>query len=383
MRPELDRVIRSEPPPSVPFLDLWPSHAGLRRAILDEIADLIESGSFLGGPQVAAFEEAFAAYCGALYCIGLASGLDGLRLALLAAGLEPGDEVIVPAATFVATFEAVTQVGGRPVPVDVVEADYCLTAEGVAEAVTSRTRAVVPVHLYGQMAGMPPLLELAEDTGIVIIEDACQAHGATRDGLRAGAVGRAGAFSFYPAKNLGAFGDAGALVTNDADLASRVRALREHGQREKYRHEWEGYTARLDTIQALVLLHKLPLLDGWNDQRREAARLYANALNGVGDLRLPSVAPGSDPVWHLFVVRTADPEDLASYLAKRGIRTGRHYPEPPHRSGAYAWLGLDAGAFPVTESLAAEAISLPIFPGMTEGQIGRVVEATEEYFRGG
>jgi dTDP-3-amino-3,4,6-trideoxy-alpha-D-glucose transaminase len=379
---ESARVEYSQGTKVVPFLDLWPSHSGLKDAILADVAELIDAGTFTGGWQVAAFEQAYASYCGTAHCVGVSSGLDGLRLALLAAGLEPGDEVIVPAGTFIATLEAVTQAGGRPVLVDIAETDYCLAHEAVAAAVTLRTRAVVPVHLYGQMADMSSLLELVRGRDLLLVEDACQAHGATRDGLAAGAVGLAGAFSFYPAKNLGAFGDAGALVTDDAGVASHARALREHGQQQKYRHRWEGYTARLDTVQALVLLRKLPLLDRWNEQRREAAARYLDALAGLGDLVLPPVPLRSDPVWHLFVIRTADPEGLAAHLADRGIRTGRHYPEAPHRSEAYAWLGHADGEFPVAEALAAEAISLPIFPGITEEQIDLVVEAVEGYFRG-
>jgi dTDP-3-amino-3,4,6-trideoxy-alpha-D-glucose transaminase len=288
--------------------------------------------------------------------------------------------VIVPANTFIATFEAVRQAGGRPVPADVSEADYNLDLGAVKAAITTRTRFVLPVHLYGQMTEMRDLAALAERRGLRILEDACQAHGATRDDLVAGVVGLAGAFSFYPGKNLGAMGDAGALVTADENLAEKVRALREHGQREKYRHELEGYTARLDTIQALVLLHKLPHLERWNEERRLVADAYASALEGLGDLELPPVPEGSDPVWHLYVVRTGAPERLAAFLGERGIGTGRHYPEPAHLSPAYAWLGYERGTFPVTERLAGELLSLPIFPGMSEDQVEAVARAISEYF---
>ena len=248
-----------EAPPErrgVPFLDLSHQNAPIRDEVLAEIGTLIDSGAFTNGPQVKRFEAAFAAFCGTTECVGVASGLDALRLALLAADVGAGDEVIVPAATFVATAEAVTQVGARPVLVDAA-ADYTLDPDAVEAALTPRTRAISPVHLYGQMADMARIQEIAARHSVAVVEDACQAHGATRDGLRAGAVGSAGAFSFYPAKNLGAFGDAGALTTNDPELANRVRALREHGGREKYQHEFPGYTARLDTLQALVLLRKL------------------------------------------------------------------------------------------------------------------------------
>src|SRR5438105_9952525 len=268
---------------------------GLKAEIVAEISDLIDSGRFANGPQIAEFEAAFASYTGARECVGTASGLDALRLALIAAGLERGDEVIVPAETFIATFEAVTQAGGVPVVADVAESDYNIDPAAVQAAVSSRTRFVLPVHLYGQMADMRGLRRLAFRHGFELLEDACQAHGAARDGLRPGADTLAAAFSFYPAKNLGALGDAGALVTNDLLLAERMRGLREHGQTRKYHHGSVGYTSRLDTLQAIALLQKLPLLDRWNEARREAADFYGEALRGVGDLRLPPLADGSNP----------------------------------------------------------------------------------------
>jgi dTDP-4-amino-4,6-dideoxygalactose transaminase len=361
-------------------MDLRPMHDGLKAPLLAVIGDLIDAGAFTNGPQVAELERAFAEYSGTADCVGLASGLDALRLALVAAGIEPGDEVIVPANTFVATLEAVSQAGGTPVPIDVTEADYNLDVAAAEAAVSARTRFLLPVHLYGQLADVVALRALAERTGTTVIEDACQAHGAERDGFQAGTIGLAAAFSFYPAKNLGAFGDAGALVTDDAELAAQVRALREHGQRAKYRHDRPGYTARLDTIQALVLLQKLPLLNAWNAQRRAAARFYDEALAQVGDLVLPAVPAGSDPVWHLYVVRTKGPEALAAFLAKRGIGSGRHYPEPVHLSPAYADLGYSEGAFPVTEALAGEILSLPIYPGITEEQLAAVVDGVVAFF---
>ncbi|HWN21211.1 MAG TPA: DegT/DnrJ/EryC1/StrS family aminotransferase, partial [Gaiellaceae bacterium] len=332
---------------------------------------------------VAEFEREFAGFCGSPQAVGLGSGLDALRLGLLAAGLEPGDEVIVPSQTFVATLEAVTQAGGKPVLVEVRDDDYTLDVDAVESAIGERTRAVLPVHLYGQMADMRRLRELATRRGLFLLEDACQAHGATRDGLRSGTVGDAGAFSFYPGKNLGAMGDAGALVTADERLAFRVRALREHGQTRKYEHEWEGYTARLDTLQAAVLLRKLPLLEAWNESRRAAARLYSEALAGIGDLVLPAVATGSEPVWHLYVVRTADPVALADSLAASGIGTGRHYPQPVHLATAYAWLGHAEGDFEVAERLATESLSLPVYPGITDAQVETVADAVIRFFAGG
>ena len=367
----------------VPFFDPAPMHAPLKEGILRDIADLIDSGAFTNAPWVAQFESEFAAYCGTEHCVGVANGLDGLRLALLAAGLQPGDEVVVPANTFIATLEAVTQAGGVPVVVDADPRDRNISVEQVEAAITGRTRFVMPVHLYGQMADMVGLTAVSGRTGVEIVEDACQAHGATRDGLRAGAVGHAASFSFYPAKNLGAFGDAGAIVTNDGELAGVARVLREHGQRRKYEHELKGFTSRLDSIQALALHHKLPLLDGWNAERVEAARYYSDRLAGIGDLELPPVAPGSSPVWHLYVVHTAKRDELASFLRERGIGTSLHYPEPVHLSRAYAELGYGPGAFPVAERLAGGVLSLPIFPGISAQQLETVGDAVEAYFRRG
>ncbi|MDX6427200.1 MAG: hypothetical protein QOD52_2605 [Gaiellaceae bacterium] len=367
---------------AVPFLDLGCVHAGLKADVLDDLAALLDSGEFTNGPPVAAFELEFAEYCGRSRCVGVANGTDAIRLGLLAGGIAPGDEVIVPANTFIATFEAITQAGGLPVPVDVTESDYNLDPDAARDAVTDRSSFLVAVHLYGQLANMSALEQLAESAGVRILEDACQAHGARRDGRHAGGGGIAAAFSFYPGKNLGAIGDAGAIVLDDPAMAAELRALREHGQREKYRHHREGFTARLDTVQALVLLRKLPLLDGWNDERRAAAAYYERALADVGDLRLPPVPAGSAPVWHLYAIRTARRDELAAHLRTRGIGVGIHYPEPPHLSEAYAGLGYGPGDFPVTEALARELLSLPMYPGITEAQLETVADAVAAYFDG-
>ena len=368
---------------AVPFLDLTPSTQAVQQRVLEELEAVSDANAFINGPQVDRFERAFADYCGTEHCVGLASGLDALRLGLLAAALERGDEVLVPANTFIATFEAITQAGGVPVPVDVTETDYNLDVDAAVAAIGERTRYVMPVHLYGQLTDLRRLGDELGRRGIAILEDACQAHGASRDGLRSGTVGVASAFSFYPGKNLGAWGDAGALVTNDVELATAVRALREHGQTAKYMHVIEGYTARLDTIQAVVLFHKLPHLDGWNEERRAVAAFYHEELEGVGDLRVPPVPPGSEPVWHLYELRTGSPERLAEFLAERGIGTGRHYPQCAHLSPAYESLGYRTGAFPVAETLAQELISLPMFPGMTEAQRHAVVAGVRDFFAGG
>jgi dTDP-4-amino-4,6-dideoxygalactose transaminase len=370
-----------EPGPHVPFVDLSLVHKPLASRILEDVAELIRTGAFVNGAAVSDFEDEFAEYCGTKTCVGLSSGLDALRLGLLALGLQPGDEVLVPAHTFIATVEAIRQVGARPVLVDIGEADHNIDPEGVEAALTTKTRALVPVHLYGQLADMARLVAIADRAGAIpVLEDAAQAHGAERDGWRAGATGDLGAFSFYPTKNLGALGDAGAVTTDDPELAAQVRALREHGQFEKSNHAIDGYTARLDTIQAVALLHKLPFLDGWNDDRRDAAEFYAHHLSGLGDLQLPPVPEGSRPVWHLFVIRTADPDRLAAFLAERGVASGRHYPRPVHLAPALADLGHRRGEFPVSESLAAECLSLPIYPGISKERLEAVASALRRYF---
>lgn len=367
----------------VPFVDLSLQTEPVKDGIMADVERLLEDGAFVNGPAVAAFEEAFAEACGREACVGVASGLDALRLALLAAGIEPGDEVIVPAMTFVATFEAVAQAGGVPVPVDVREDDVGLDPAAVADACTARTRYAMPVHLYGQPVDLVALRDVAARHDLTVVEDACQAHGAERDGLRPGDVGRAAAFSFYPSKNLGAMGDAGALVTDDGVLADRVRALRQHGESRRYHSEHVGYTARLDAIQALVLTRKLPYLEKWNDDRARAAAWYTAGLDGVGDLRLPDTAPATRHVWHLYTVRTGAPELLADHLAARGISTGRHYPEPPHLSGAFEHLGHLPGSFRVAEAVGRETLSLPIFPGISEAQQEAVIVAVRDFFERG
>ena len=368
--------------PGIPFLDLHSIHAGLSDALVADLASLIESSAFINGPAVARFEAAFAEYCGSSDAVGLANGLDALRLGLVACGVQPGDVVVVPAMTFVATWEAVSQVGAIPRPADVSANDYCLDPEAAEDAVTPDVVAILPVDLFGQLADIVALEQVASRHGLTLLEDAAQAHGAVRSGRKAGSAGHPAAFSFYPGKNLGAMGDAGALTTHDHALAARVRALREHGQREKYRHDEIGWTARLDTFQASVLARKLPLLDGWNEQRRAVAAQYLERLSNVGDLVLPPVVESAGHVWHVFAVRTGDPEGLASHLRERGIASGRHYPEAPHLSRAYSHLGYREGTFPIAEQLARQCLSLPIFPGMTESQVQRVVEAVEGWFAG-
>jgi dTDP-4-amino-4,6-dideoxygalactose transaminase len=368
---------------NVPFVDLGPASDAVKDRVLERFAQTLDQGDFLNGDAVGEFERRFAEFTDQTHCVGVSSGLDALRLSLLASGVNRGDGVIVPAATFAATFEAILQAGGRPIVADVGDEDYNLDVGQVETAAAEGAGYVLPVHLYGQMADMRALARIAERHSLAIIEDACQAHGASRDGLTAGQGSLAAAFSFYPAKNLGAMGDAGALVTGNHELASRARALRVHGETRKYHHEYVGYTARLDTIQAIVLVEKLPLLAEWNRQRQAAARFYSESLSGIAGLRLPTASAESDHVWHLYVVRVPDPERLAEFLAERGIQTGRHYPEPVHLSPAYRHLGFARGDFPVAETLAREALSLPIYPGIGERQLEWVCEAVRDYFLAG
>jgi dTDP-4-amino-4,6-dideoxygalactose transaminase len=367
---------------AVPFVDLRPMNEQVRERVLADQAALVDTGAFVNGSAVSEFEESFAAYTGRQGCVGVANGLDALRLALLGLGLRPGDEVIVPAMTFIATYEAVEQAGGVPVPVEVLEDDCGMDPAAAEAAVTERTRAIMPVHLYGQLSDMMALAALAQRRGLTVVEDACQAHGAARDGIGAGASGTAAAFSFYPAKNLGAWGDAGALVADDEELMRIVRALREHGQTRKYHSEWSGYTSRLDAFQAVVLSEKLRFLDDWNEQRRDAARAYGEALEGVGDLVLPTEVPGSRHVWHLYAVRTQDPHGLATHLAERAVGTARHYPVAPFLAPPYASLGFGEGSFPVAEAIARETLSLPMFPGISEEQVAAVVDGVTSFFDG-
>jgi len=367
----------------VPLVDLGPASAAVAPELLSRLAELIEAGAFVNGPQVEAFERDFAAFCGRTTTVGVASGLDALRLSLLASGLTEGSEVVVPAMTFVATLEAVVQAGGKPVVVDIRDDDLGMDPEAAAAAAGTRTQFLLPVHLHGQMADVRGLARVATRQSLELIEDACQAHGASRDGIDAGAAGIAGCFSFYPSKNLGAMGDAGAIVLDDAALDRKARSLREHGQSRRYHSDDIGYTARLDAIQALVLSLKLPLLEGWNAERRNAAAYYLDALSGVGDLRLPQEVPGATHVWHVFAVRTAAPDALAEFLASRGVSTGRHYPVPVHLLGAFENLGLRAGAFPVAEAVARETLSLPLFPGISEAQLEAVADGVRAYFAGG
>jgi len=363
---------------SIPFLDLRSMHDPLASELRTALDDALARSHYVLGPAVEAFEAAFAAYCGARHCIGVANGLDALHLILRGYGIGPGDEVVVPAHTFIATWLAVSHAGATPVPVDVDPATGNLDPGQVAAALTPRTRAVMPVHLYGQPADMDALADAIGGRNLRVIEDAAQAHGARFRGRTAGTLGHAAGFSFYPGKNLGALGDGGAIVTDDEVLAAAVRRLRNYGSSVKYHHETIGWNARLDELQAAFLQVKLPHLEAWTAARRIAADAYLAGLSGLPGLTLPQVAAGAEPVWHLFVVRSARRDALQAHLAARGIGTLIHYPVPPHLQAAYQSLGYGSGDFPAAEAWAREALSLPLWPGVPTGP---VIEALHDFHR--
>ena len=355
----------------IPFLDVPAIYAELREEIDAAVQSVMASGAYILGPEVTAFEEEFAAYCGTEHAIGVGSGLDALRLVLLAYGVGPGDEVIVPSNTFIATWLAVSQAGGTPVAVEPDPVTHNITAEGIEPAITDRTRAIMPVHLYGQPADMDGIVALGSRHEIPVVEDAAQAQGARYKGRRAGSLGDAAGFSFYPGKNLGALGDAGAVTTDDGALAERVRMLRNYGSRQKYHHDVPGLNSRLDSLQAAVLRVKLRRLDEYNDRRRTVAAQYLQGLSGP--LGLPTVPEWAEPVWHLFVVRHPRRDELRARLGEAGVDTIIHYPIPPHRTGAYAELA-DA-TLPTADQLADEVLSLPIGPHVSADDAARVIEA--------
>ena len=358
----------------VPFLDLSREIGELRPALDAALARVLDSGRFVGGEEVERFEAAFAAFCGASHAVGVASGTDAISIALEAVGVRPGDEVITVANTCVPTVAGIEGAGAVPVLVDVDPDTFTLAPESLEGAFTPRTRAIVPVHLYGQCADMEPVLDFARARGLRVVEDAAQAHGAEYGGRRAGTLGDAAAFSFYPTKNLGALGDGGAVVTSDPDVAERARLLRSYGERERFRSLVRGRNSRLDAIQAALLAARLPYVEGWNERRRELADCYTSALARL-DLVLPRKGQGRRHVWHLYVVRSGRRDELRRELAARGVETLVHYPRPVHRHPAYADLARGEGVLEVSERLAGEIVSLPLSPHLAEGELDAVVEA--------
>ncbi len=359
----------------VPFVDLGWQHREVERDVRAGFDRVFETTSFIDGPPVAEFEEAFAAACGADHCVGVSNGTDAIELALRAIGVGVGDEVIIPANTFIATAEAVVRSGADVALVDCDEESLLIDAEAAIAAIGPRTRAVIGVHLYGQMAPLEAIVDAASAAGVAVLEDAAQAQGATRHGRGIGSFGVAAPTSFYPGKNLGAYGDAGAVVTNDAGVAEAVSVMRNHGSSRRYHHDQFGCNARLDTLQAVVLGAKLRRLPVWNDLRREAALRYEELLSDVEGLRLPSVAAGNTHVWHLYVVRVPQRDRVLDALHGAGVSAAIHYPVPVHLHGAYAGLGQGLGSHPVAERAAGEILSLPMFPGITCAQQEQVAAA--------
>lgn len=361
-------------PAVVPFARLDNADPQLLAQLLEDVRGVAESGAFTLGEHVAAFERDFAAYCETPFAVGVSSGTEALALSLRALEIGAGDEVIVPANSFIATAEAVSAVGATPRLVDVCPHSHLLTAEILQDALGARVRCVIPVHLYGATVDLDPILELTSAADVHVIEDACQAHGARYRGRRVGTIGELGCFSFYPTKNLGGWGDGGAVITASPRLKERLELLRSHGERPRYRHRVVGTTARLDALQAAVLGRKLTRLEGWNTERRRLGAALRELLHGVDLPALPF--PEADHVYHLFVVRSAGRDLLREHLTARGVSCAVHYPTPIHLTEAYAHLGDGPGSFPVCEALASRICSLPLFPGITEGELERVAQAT-------
>lgn len=374
-----DDFIKQHPeqPQTIPFLDLKAPHQELSVELEQGFDRVLNSGWYILGSEGDAFEAEFAAYCEANHCVGVANGLDALHLALLALGVGAGDEVIVPSNTYIATWLAVSQCGAIPVPVEPNHATYNIDPELIAAAITPKTKVILPVHLYGQPADLQPILDIAKQHGLWVLEDGAQAHGARYQGKRLGAHGDIVAWSFYPGKNLGALGDGGAITTNNPELAERIRVLRNYGSRVKYVNEAQGYNSRLDELQAALLRVKLRHLDAWNARRSGIAATYSEALAGCG-LILPTIPAAMAPVWHLYVVQHPRRDELQRELQSRGVQTLIHYPIPPHLQQAYAGLGYPVGRFPLAESIANSVLSLPIGPHLSNGQQEQTIKTVIE-----
>ena len=373
----------------VPFLELITPHIELEQELMDAVKGVLRSGVFVGGRVLEQFESEFAEFCGAKYCVGVSSGTDALRFALMAAGIGRGDVVVTVPNTFVATIEAILQVGATPAFVDIDPQTFNMSVDALREYLQEQSgrsvKAIIPVHLYGQMCDMDPIMTLAQQYDLMVLEDACQAHGAeyfsAKSGrwLKAGSIGKAAAFSFYPGKNLGACGEAGAVTTNDPELAQRVRIIRDHGQNKKYHHLIEGYNGRLDALQAAILRIKLPHLKQWNEKRRKVAEIYNELLKGA-QVKTPIEPRWSQGIYHLYVVRLERRDEVQKYLAQRDIQTGLHYPVPLHLQEAYLNMGYHEGDFPVTEQLAREILSLPMYPQLERAQQTAVADALQQFY---
>lgn len=362
----------------IPFLDLKSINLRQKQEFHKALESVLDSGWLVLGKQTEAFEKEFAAYCDAKHCVGVANGLEALHLVLRAWGIGAGDEVIVPSNTYIATWLAVSQVGATPVPVEPDLETFNIDPELIEAAITPRTRAIIPVHLYGQTASMEKIMSIADRHDLKVLEDGAQAHGATLNKRRAGSLGHAAAFSFYPGKNLGALGDAGAVTTNDAGLTDKIRVLRNYGSHIKYQNEIRGYNSRLDELQSAFLRVKLPSLDRDNTHRSKIAATYTEGLKDLDGLRIPTVCAGHDHVWHLYVVRHANREKLQTRLAEMGVGTMIHYPIPPHLQSAYKDLGIESGSLPISEKIHREVLSLPMGPTMSQEEARTVIAAVRQ-----
>ena len=362
---------------NVPFLDLKSQYLSIKNEIHEALDGVLEKTAFAGGPFVAQFEKEFAAFCGTGHAVGVGNGTDALWMALLALGVGPGDEVITAPDTFIATAEAISYCGATPVFVDVDEKSYNMDPHLLEAAITPKTKAVIPVHLFGQMSDMDPIMEIARKRNLFVLEDASQAHGARYKGKPAGSIGDAGCFSFYPGKNLGAYGEAGAVVTNDTGLADRMRMYRDHGSPKKYYHKVLGWNARMDGFQGAVLSVKLKYLPQWNESRRKNAAIYNQLFAGFGSVVTPVEMDYGKHVYHVYALRVKNRDGLISALAEKGIGTNIHYPVPIHLQDAYSFLGLKKGSFPVAEKCASEFVSLPMFAELTGEQIQYVADAVK------
>ncbi len=363
----------------VPFLDVGATYRALRPEIDEAIQRVLDHGLYILGDEVEAFEQEFATYCGAEYCVGVSNGLDALHLVLRAWGIAEGDDVIVPAHTFIATWLAVSHAGATPVPVDIDERTYNIDPNLIEQAITAKTKAIIPVHLYGQPADMDSINEIAQKYELKVLEDSAQAHGASYKGKKCGCLGDASAFSFYPGKNLGAFGDGGAVTTNDVKLAEKIKALRNYGSNEKYIHTELGFNKRLDEIQAAILRVKLKHLDEWNKLRRDIAAQYMDNLKDIADINLPYVPEWVDPVWHLFVARTHLRNELQNDLGEAGIGTLIHYPIPIWKQGAYVNISMAHQGLKWATLISNEILSLPIWPGMPDKFIELIIESLKTF----
>lgn len=356
---------------NIPFLNLNPIHMEIKEDVKKKMNDIYSNNWFILGEEVKRFELGFANYCNARFCVGCGNGLDAIRLILLALDIGPGDEIILPSNTFIATALAVSYVGATPILVEPDEKTYNINPNLIEEKITNKTKAIIAVHLYGQPADMDSINSIAKKHSIFVIEDAAQAHGATYKGKKVGELGDASAFSFYPGKNLGALGDGGAVVTNNTELATKIRILSNYGCEEKYKHIYKGINSRLDEVQAAVLNIKLKKLDKWNEERKQIARVFLSKINNH-NINKPQVEEGFDHVWHLFVIRTSRRLDFQKYLEVNGISSLIHYPIPIHMQRAYNDLGLSRGNMPICENLANEVVSIPLWPGMTSDEVNYI-----------